>query len=232
MEEYLLQSPEGCHWPTHETRHAFCPSDVCDLPGTYGSRGAERTLIDESACCAGLQKERPEGSFMMLANPKKHGIGGGSEKGLSIIEVATVALIVVTVMAFALPAVSRAVSAYNLRSAANHLAERISAVRALALAKNKSVTFSFNNGTGLYGFDFNADGVPDTSDPDDTSVSYYTESLPSGITATFPGGTPIQITFDSRGELPIGSATQTIGLSNQKGTATVSVNLRGQVAVH
>lgn len=160
-----------------------------------------------------------------------------SEDGISIVETAIVALIIAIVLAFALPAIANSIRAYNLRSAANHLAERISAVRALAMAKNKNVTFSFNNSSGLYGYDFTGtagDGVPDTVDPDDPdelSVSYYTEGLPGGVTTTFPGNTPIKITFNSRGELPIGSTAQSIVLTSYSKTVTVLVNLRGKVSV-
>jgi Tfp pilus assembly protein FimT len=144
-------------------------------------------------------------------------------------------MIIATVVAFALPMVSGAVKAYNLRSASNHLAERINAVRALAIAKNRSLTFSFNNVSGRYGFDFdlpNGDGIPDTSDPDDPEMgTYYWEILPNSVQAVFPGGTPIKITFNSRGELPIGAAAQTITLQSYGKTAQVVVNLRGKISV-
>lgn len=154
--------------------------------------------------------------------------------GFALLEIAVVFMVSAIVVAFALPVVSGSIRAYNLRSAANHLAERISAVRALALAKNKNVTFSFNNESGKYGFDFtgtSGDGIPDTSDPDSPGTSYYTESLPSGIRTTFPGNAPIKITFNSRGEMPIGGSDQNIVLQNDRGSMTVAVNLRGKIAV-
>ena len=154
------------------------------------------------------------------------------EKGFSLLEVTVIVLVAALVMAIALPTISSAVSAYNLKSAANHIAERLSAVRALALAKNKNVMFSFNNSTGRYGFDFNGDGAPDNIDTDDPSASYYWENLPSGISTTFPNNEPITVTFSSRGELPIGTAEQNIVLSNGRKTITVSVNLRGRIYVH
>jgi Tfp pilus assembly protein FimT len=137
-------------------------------------------------------------------------------------------------VAFALPIVSSAIQAYNLRSAANHLAERVSAVRALAMTKNRDVTFSFNNNTGRYGFDFDLppDGIPDTSDPvDSTLAGYYWETLPQGVTTTFPDGNPITITFNSRGELPIGAVAQSVALQSHGKSAAVSVNLRGRISV-
>ena len=157
------------------------------------------------------------------------------EKGFSLLEVTGVVLLVALILAIALPTVATAVRAYNLKSAANHMAERLSAVRALALAKNRNVTFSFNNSTKNYGFDFTGtegDGTPDTVDPDDPSASYYSETLPSGITATFPGNTPIKVTFSSRGELPIGSTEKAIVLSSGSKSVTVSVNLRGRIYVN
>lgn len=158
--------------------------------------------------------------------------GGTSDAGVSLVEVVMVTLVVVIVTAFTLPAVSGAIRAYNLRSAADHLAERISAVRALAMAKNRSVTFSFNNNTSRYGFDFNGDGAPDTSDPDDPlQGGYYWGTLPDGVTTTFPGGNPIAITFNSRGELPIGAVAQNLVLQSSGRSATVSVNLRGRISV-
>ncbi|MEK6285175.1 MAG: GspH/FimT family protein [Acidobacteriota bacterium] len=157
---------------------------------------------------------------------------GRSDAGVSLVEVVMVTLVVAIVTAFTLPAVSGAIRAYNLRSAADHLAERLSAVRALAMAKNRNVTFSFNNNTGRYGFDFNGDGAPDTSDPDDPlQGGYYWGTLPDGVTTTFPGGNPIAITFNSRGELPIGAVAQNLVLQSSGRSATVSVNLRGRISV-
>jgi type II secretory pathway pseudopilin PulG len=165
------------------------------------------------------------------------GIRRGNDFGFSMIETVIVFLIIGIVVAFALPMVSGAVKAYNLRSASNHLAERISAVRALAIAKNRSVTFSFNNVSGRYGFDFDlpeGDGIPDTFDPaepDTKTGGYYWEILPNSVQAEFPGGTPIKITFNSRGELPIGAAAKTITLQSYGKTAQVVVNLRGKITV-
>lgn len=157
-----------------------------------------------------------------------------SQGGFSLIETAVVFMIAAVIAAIALPMVTGAIKAYNLRSAADHLAERISAVRALAIGKNKNVTFSFNNNTGRYGFDFDQppDGSPDTIDPADPAEGgYYWETLPSGITATFPGNVPIMITFNSRGELPIGDVAKSIALQSNSRTASVSVNLRGKISV-
>lgn len=164
----------------------------------------------------------------------RHATAKRAEDGVSLIESVVVFLVIAIVLAFALPALSRSIKAYNLRSTANNLAQKIAAVRGLAMNKNKSVTFSFNNSSGLYGFDFtgpDGDGVPDTSDPDEPAVSYYPESLPGEITAVFPGGQPIKVTFNSRGELPIGSAEQAIVLQSYGRTVTVRVNLRGKISV-
>ncbi len=157
-----------------------------------------------------------------------------TEAGLSVIELVMVVLIIAIVIAFSLPVISNSLAAYNLRSAADHLAERIAAVRALAIAKNRNVTFSFNNASGLYGFDFTGptgDGVPETTDPDDPATNYYTGSLPTGVTTTFPENQPMRITFSSRGELPIGDLARVITLQRGNRTITVRVNLRGKVSV-
>ncbi|MFY9611830.1 MAG: hypothetical protein WAU45_24855 [Blastocatellia bacterium] len=165
---------------------------------------------------------------------KSHSLRSGvvGEEGTSMVEIAIVLLIFATVIAFALPVVSNSIRSYNLRSAADHLTERISAVRALAIAKNRTVTFAFNNDSGRYGFDFDSDGVPDTSDPDDPGIGgYYWGTLPDGVTTTFPDGNPIMIDFNSRGELPIGDPAQSIALQSYGRSATVSVNLRGKISV-
>lgn len=154
-----------------------------------------------------------------------------NECGFALIETAIVFMIMAVIVAFALPIVASSIKAYNLRSAANHLAERISAVRALAMARNANVSFAFDNASKTYGFDFTGDGVPDTADPDNPGTSYYTESLGSGIKATFPNNAPIRITFNSRGEMPIGGTDQSIALSGDRATATVVVNLRGKISV-
>ncbi|MEW6211866.1 MAG: GspH/FimT family pseudopilin [Acidobacteriota bacterium] len=157
-----------------------------------------------------------------------------TEAGMTAIEIAATVMIIGIVLAISIPATSNAISAYNLRSAANHMAERIAAVRALAMAKNRNVTFSFNNASLLYGFDFDAtegDGVPDQTDPDDPGTRYNWGTLPTGIRATFPNNAPIKVTFNSRGEMPIGMAEQTIVLGNGTQSRTVRVNLRGKVSV-
>lgn len=178
---------------------------------------------------------------------KSHAITGrhAGEEGLSLVEIAIVIMIIAIVSAIALPAVAKSIRSYNLRSAAERIAERLIGARSLAMAKNKSITASFaTNGSGnvtQYGYDFSPvgapDGTPDTSDPDDTTQSYYVETPPIGITATFSaGGTTLAngkgVTYSSRGELPIGASQADIALSNSSGTLTVSVNLRGQVWVH
>jgi type II secretory pathway pseudopilin PulG len=156
----------------------------------------------------------------------------GNEKGTSMVEIAIVLLIFAIVIAFALPVVANSIRSYNLRSAADHLAERISAVRALAMAQNRTVAFAFNNSSGQYGFDFGVDNVPDTTDPDNPgSGGYYLGRLPDGVTASFPDGNPIRISFNSRGELPIGAVAQSIVLQSSGKSAMVNVNLRGRISV-
>ena len=158
--------------------------------------------------------------------------GHAGEAGTSIVEIAAVFMIMGVITAIALPAVANSIRAYNLRSAADHVAERISAVRALAMAQNRTIAFAFNNGSGRYGFDFGVDNVPDTIDPDNPEAGgYFWGQLPDGITADFPGGNPIRIDFNSRGELPIGAVAQNIVLQSSGKTATVNVNLRGRVSV-
>jgi len=170
---------------------------------------------------------------------------GSRERGTSMVEIAIVFLIFGIVIAFALPVVANSIRSYNLRSAAERIAERLAGARALAMAKNKNVTASFaTDGSGnvtQYGYDFSPvgapDGTPDTSDPDDTTQSYYVEILPSGIRGSFSaGGTALTngtgVAYTSRGELPIGASQADILLSSSGATMTVSVNLRGQVWVH
>jgi len=170
----------------------------------------------------------------MVNNGVRSSDGTSTERGVSLIEGVVVFCVVAIVLGFAIPAMSRSIKAYNLRSAANHIAERMTAVRALAMAKNRNVTFSFNRETRRYGFDFTGpegDGVPDTTDPDDPTMSYYFETLQSDITAAFPNNQSIKITFNSRGEMPIGSAEQSVGLQSHGGKAEVRVNLRGRITV-
>jgi Tfp pilus assembly protein FimT len=169
---------------------------------------------------------------MKLNSSQRIAAERAGEEGKSLVEIAIVVLIVAVVTAFALPAVANSIRSYNLRSAADHLAERMTAVRALAMAKNRTVRFAFNNVSGQYGFDFNGDGAPDTSDPDDPQMGgYYWGVLPAGVTTAFPNGAPITIDFNSRGELPIGSVAPSIVLQSHGRTATVSVNLRGKISV-
>jgi Tfp pilus assembly protein FimT len=161
-------------------------------------------------------------------------VSNDGEAGRSLVETAAICLIVSIILAFSLPAVASSIRAYNLRSTANHIVERLTAVRALAMEKNKNVTFSFNRATGNYGFDFtgtSGDGVPDTTDPADPGTGYYTETLPSGISTVFPDNTDIKVTFNSRGELPIGSASQSVVVRNSTSTLTIMINLRGRVWV-
>jgi type II secretory pathway pseudopilin PulG len=162
-----------------------------------------------------------------------------------MVEIAIVLLIFAIVIAFALPVVASSIRSYNLRSAGQRIAERLAGARALAMAKNKNVTASFRtDGSGNvseYGYDLSPvdapDGTPDTVDPDDPSQSYYIETLPSGIIASFSaGGTSLAngkgVAYTSRGELPIGASRADILLSLSGNTLTVSVNLRGQVWIH
>ena len=154
------------------------------------------------------------------------------EEGKSLVEIAIVVMIMAVATAMALPAVANSIRSYNLRSAADHLAERMSAVRALAMSQNRTVAFVFDNASGRYGFDFGVDNIPDTTDPDNPDAgNYYWGTLPNGITAVFPDGNPIRISFNSRGELPIGAVAQNIVLQSSGKSATVNVNLRGRITV-
>src|SRR2546421_1836747 len=114
------------------------------------------------------------------------------EAGLSLVEMAIVFMLISIVLCFAIPVVANSIRAYNLRNAAERLAERLAGGRALAMAKNKNVTVSVDTSTGRYGYDFSPagapDGTPDTSDPDDLAQSYYIETLPSGISGSFAAG--------------------------------------------
>jgi Tfp pilus assembly protein FimT len=180
-----------------------------------------------------------------MRNDQRTTSRGEGETGVSLVETAIVCIIVAIVIAISLPAAAKSIRAYNLRTAAERVAERLSGARALAMAKNKNVTASFQtNASGnvtRYGYDFSPagapDGIPDTSDADDLSQSYYAESIPSGITMSFAaGGRSLTngkgITYTSRGELPIGDSQADIALSTSQMTTTVSVNLRGHVWVH
>src|SRR6185369_1747573 len=141
------------------------------------------------------------------------------EAGWSLVELVIVFMVIGIVMGFAIPVVANSIRAYNLRNAAERLAERLAGGRALAMAKNKNVWLSIRPSTGQYGYDFGPfdangkpDGTPDSSDPDEPSQSYNIETLPSGVSGSFSsGGVALTngtgITYTSRGELPIG-ATQ------------------------
>jgi Tfp pilus assembly protein FimT len=156
------------------------------------------------------------------------------EAGFSIMEITVIVLLIGIILAFVVPKINEAIRAYKLRNTADHVAERLAAVRALALAKNQNVTFSFNNTSEQYGFDFtgaSGDGIPDTSDPDNPSLSYFLEALPDDITTTFPGNVPIKVTFNSRGEMPIGATEQYIAIRNGSRLLQVHVNLRGRITV-
>lgn len=158
-----------------------------------------------------------------------------SEAGKSVMEMVVVFMIIAIVLAFALPAVSNSINSYNVRSAADHIAQRLTAARTLAMTKNKEVTVSFNNSSGLYGYDFTPasapDGVPDTSDPDDPGAGYLVESPSGGTRIVFPDSNNILVSFNSRGEMPIGATDKTIQISNSTNTGTVHINLRGKVWV-
>jgi prepilin-type N-terminal cleavage/methylation domain-containing protein len=170
-------------------------------------------------------------------------VSKSKESGMSLVESLIVILIIASVAAFTLPAVGTMVRAYNLRSTATHIAERLTAARALAMMKNENVTFSFNKANGHYGFDFTSatgtpgvttpgpDGDPDTVDPDQPAVGYYWEVLPSGMTMTYPNNTDIKVTFNSRGELPILETEHSIAIQSAGRTSTLRVNLRGKVWV-
>jgi Tfp pilus assembly protein FimT len=167
------------------------------------------------------------------------------EDGASLLEIMIVVMIIAVVTAIALPNVANSIRLYNLRSAASRITQRLSAARALAMAKNKNVTVSFAAGADgnvtQYGYDFSPvgapDGTPDVSDPDDLTASYYTEAPQSGITVSFSaGGKTLAngkgVTYTSRGELEIAATQADIRVSNSSSNLTVSVNLRGQVWIH
>lgn len=161
------------------------------------------------------------------------------QAGLTMVEVACACLIIAIMIGFAIPVANKSINAYSVRGAADHIAERLMAARSLAMAKNANVTVSFNKSSGQYGFDFTnpPDGVPDSSDPSDPGQSYYVEGMPGGTSLVFPSNSNIMITFNSRGEMPIGTAIPagqlglSVGVTGYSNSATVWVNLRGKVWV-
>jgi len=176
-----------------------------------------------------------------MAVTKRARPGAGSQAGKSLVEMVIIFMIIGIVLGFTIPAVGNSIRAYTLRNAAERLAERLAAGRALAMSKNRNVTMSFAASTRQYGYDFSPvgapDGTPDSSDPSDPSQSYYVETLPSGVSGSVSsGGVSLTngkgIVYTSRGELPIGATQVDIVLTSGSKTATVSVNLRGQVWVH
>src|SRR5215467_12104893 len=162
-----------------------------------------------------------------------------NQRGVSLMDTVIVAMIVAIVLAIAMPVATKAIYSYRTIMAADHIAERLSAARQLAMSENTNVTISFNASSGQYGYDFTSppDGVPDTQDPAHPAISYYVESMPSGTSISFPSSTNILITFNSRGEMPIGTAIPVgaqglkVGVVGTYGTASVWVNLRGKVWV-
>lgn len=181
----------------------------------------------------------------MLNSTSHTAVKRDGEAGRSLVETVIIFMIISIVLAIALPVVANTIRAYNLRSAAQRIAERLAGGRALAMAKNKNAVVSFNtNSSGnviQYGYDFSPvgapDGIPDSSDPDDVTQSYFVESPPAGITVRVTsGGATLTsgkgVTYTSRGELPIGAGQVDITLTSVSKTATVSVNLRGQVWIH
>lgn len=166
-------------------------------------------------------------------------INESREAGFSLIESAIVFLIIAIVVAMAIPPVSKSMNGYNLRSAADHIAGRLAAGRALAMEKNQIVAVVFQR-TGQYGFDFDEDGVIDVTDPDHPSIGYPLSTLPGGINFTpsiFPPGADVIIRFNSRGELPIGTTIPAgqpgliVRIENSAGALTIVTNLRGKVWV-
>jgi Tfp pilus assembly protein FimT len=162
------------------------------------------------------------------------------QEGFSLMEALVVSMVVAIAVAISLPVATSAISAYNRSIAANRIAECLSAGRALAMSENTSITVAFNPANSQYGFDFNGDGIPDTQDPAHPSLSYPVYSMSSATTISFPinsaapTGFQNSITFNSRGELPIGTLmTSTQGIritvNGSSGTSSVWVNLRGKV---
>jgi len=162
------------------------------------------------------------------------------QEGFSLMEALVVSMIIAIAVAIALPVATSAISAYNRSIAANRIAECLSAARGLAMSENNSITVAFNSSNSQYGFDFNGDEIPDTQDPAHPSLSYQVYSMTSATTITFPvnsaaaAGSKNSITFNSRGELPIGTPlTSTQGIrvivNGSSGTSSVWVNLRGKV---
>lgn len=161
-----------------------------------------------------------------------------TDGGFTVLEVTLVGLLVAIALAIALPVGYKALRAYEANSSAMQVAESLSAARSLAMARNSDITLLFKANNGTFGYDFNGDGTIDTQDPANPSLSYPVQQLSGGSYISFPGSNDITVTFNSRGELPIG----TVIPSGQQGlkvqvfavggpSATVWINIRGKVWV-
>lgn len=106
------------------------------------------------------------------------GRGAGWDSGFTLLEAIVVVVIMLVVLAMALPSLMRAVKHYQSETDARNIADMLSQARTEAVRQNKRISTIFVAATGKngdeYGIDLNGNGALDSTEP--------TSMMASGIT--------------------------------------------------
>jgi type II secretory pathway pseudopilin PulG len=146
-----------------------------------------------------------------------------TERGFSALEIVTVVAIIFILAAIVIPNVVSTRRSYNLRVAAEGLSQQLNRSRQEALRVNDRMHIRVTTNCTTQ-IDLSRDGNFDT---DDGPVVRLSEE------ATITIGAPTSgiVTFNGRGEVPVGDPSPSFTVTSQGGSRTVTVDPRGGVIV-
>jgi Tfp pilus assembly protein FimT len=151
------------------------------------------------------------------------------EAGMSIIELATILLMIGVVAGIAIPNGISATRSYKLNIAATALAQQLNLCRQQAVRTNLPTTIRIS---GLIAdIDVNHSGTYDSSDgpsrtlSTDSSITIANTTVQSGTLGTG------LVQYSSRGDIPVGQTAPTFRVSSGTHYRDVTVDNRGAVTV-
>jgi prepilin-type N-terminal cleavage/methylation domain-containing protein len=138
-----------------------------------------------------------------------------SERGFTLVELASVVLVMGIIFAFAVPSFQNMRRTYDLKGARDNIIAQIQMARAKAIATGIDQPIHFY--TGSFGYDFHLH-------PSGVTAGW---NLPSGVVYEWPSGSPMNVTMEKDGTA---NSSLMIPLANSQGLRdTVQVLASGLV---
>jgi len=180
---------------------------------------------ERSACLSRDSRRKARRPSLAIQPKQTRAALGPGNKGFTVIEMAIVALVIMIVVAIAIPFVIQYMRLYRIGIAGRNLATALQRARYLATSDNTRAEISIRRDEGMIDIlEYNPDG---TGAPQQKGLV----TLPPNIRIST--NAPSKIAFDGRGVItPLPKQSPVIEVDGLNGCfSTVTVSLTGQVTV-